>query len=819
MKFHAVKIFGQDASPFILALRLLRKKGRIEFVDSHEEADWLLPDLDLDQLIEDRLKPAKLVELIRGSLPAGCSSFEKVLLLTARTDFPCSYFKGATIVPCAIDPDSEEVRWFGPDFSKEGVEKDVDFCVSIPCRLDPSRSWWFTHIGLAGSTLMLEPSDTLENPEIAARSLRRSKLFVMPPPAPGANETMSLFAALSAGCVPVMIGDAKVHPLLDEVILKTPPGEGALAVLRDLADRISPQMARKSFDIFKARFSPEAVGQRVLANIESAKGEPPKVEEIDEMFWECPGDHWGFLKFMWKKIALVHPGSKGARLAIYGCGKMLPPLISSFVETQDAPFLECIIDDAPKTDSFAGIPVLKPENAKPVDVVFVGSDYFEDKIKRRAIEALPSSVRVIGVSDFFEEAGLDRLSYWQMPRGGSHLWRPGRKIVDKFISAKGRLSEKPKKLESVIVCVGYADFLHWTLPLNVKQFDKVVIVTSSTDADTQAVAKKNGACLVISDSYKENGASFNKAKMINAGAAALDGDGWILLSDADMIMPDDLRENLFRLTLHKNVLYYANRFDIPEQQPEAWLERYSSSGEGLEQISFHDADPVGYFQLFSPKAAAVKDVFPKIYSERFENAGGCDLQFFLRFDKHRFCHTQHCGLNAMHIPHGSLGSNWSGRQTPLLKGLKPSVNPAAIVATNNGGWMQVAYRVTEKLHIIRPIPEGGFLKLQRCSDGDFVIVENKPASDKSFPRFVNETVYSKECKSNVILCGVCDGKIGEVTIAFAEDGTPFSGWGFGLIHDLGWKSPVWNHKRVSHSDFDLLHRATISDEERKFLLT
>ena len=66
----------------------------------------------------------------------------------------------------------------------------------------------------------------------------------------------------------------------------------------------------------------------------------------------------------------------------------------------------------------------------------------------------------------------------------------------------------------ITVCVNYADFLKVTLPNNSSLVD-MKIVTSSDDEETKKISKANGITPYISDSYKENGATFNKGKMIN----------------------------------------------------------------------------------------------------------------------------------------------------------------------------------------------------------------------------------------------------------------------------------------------------------------
>ncbi len=89
------------------------------------------------------------------------------------------------------------------------------------------------------------------------------------------------------------------------------------------------------------------------------------------------------------------------------------------------------------------------------------------------------------------------------------------------------------KLEAVVVCVNYSDFLAWTLPNNKTFFDNMVVVTSSKDLRTQKLCEFWHVKCVVSDVCYESGAEFDKGKMINVGLKALDGVGWVVHLDAD----------------------------------------------------------------------------------------------------------------------------------------------------------------------------------------------------------------------------------------------------------------------------------------------
>ena len=45
------------------------------------------------------------------------------------------------------------------------------------------------------------------------------------------------------------------------------------------------------------------------------------------------------------------------------------------------------------------------------------------------------------------------------------------------------------KMEAVVVCDRYSDFLRCTLPANKHLFDRIVVVTSAEDRDTQRICE------------------------------------------------------------------------------------------------------------------------------------------------------------------------------------------------------------------------------------------------------------------------------------------------------------------------------------------
>ena len=97
------------------------------------------------------------------------------------------------------------------------------------------------------------------------------------------------------------------------------------------------------------------------------------------------------------------------------------------------------------------------------------------------------------------------------------------------------------KLEAVTVCVNVASELKYIVA-NRKLFDRWVVVTVVEDKETIALCEQNDIQVVLSQRVFADGAPFAKSRAINDGLSVCDRDGWLLLLDADIILPDNFRE-------------------------------------------------------------------------------------------------------------------------------------------------------------------------------------------------------------------------------------------------------------------------------------
>ena len=97
--------------------------------------------------------------------------------------------------------------------------------------------------------------------------------------------------------------------------------------------------------------------------------------------------------------------------------------------------------------------------------------------------------------------------------------------------------QPPMRIEAVTVCVGFGDILEHTILANQGIFDRWIIVTCPDDNTTHRVCKRHGIDFVDTDSFGRRGDKFNKGLGINTGLAHIRFDEWVVVLDADILLP------------------------------------------------------------------------------------------------------------------------------------------------------------------------------------------------------------------------------------------------------------------------------------------
>lgn len=213
----------------------------------------------------------------------------------------------------------------------------------------------------------------------------------------------------------------------------------------------------------------------------------------------------------------------------------------------------------------------------------------------------------------------------------------------------------------VFPSVGYADMLAETLPAwqaILPASADIRVVTSASDTATQAVAETTRVKCVVTDVWKRDGASFNKAAALDV-AFGFAGNG------------SAPRQNEVCLSLDADV--FPGHVDLPTAQAVARTSLYSCARhlcldrDTLERVRAGNLAPselprrnsgdrgAGYFQLFKYR--------PELTFGSFPTAGYYDVEF------HRFFEAV-VNLPQVTVLHlGRTNSkNWKGRRVTATWG-------------------------------------------------------------------------------------------------------------------------------------------------------
>ena len=217
-------------------------------------------------------------------------------------------------------------------------------------------------------------------------------------------------------------------------------------------------------------------------------------------------------------------------------------------------------------------------------------------------------------------------------------------------------------LKMITTCVNYGDYLNITLPYNYKICDKIYVITSKNDIHTQEICSKysDKVICMVTDVFFENDAVFNKGKGLNLGLKEVVKNEWVLISDADIILPQKLNSVLFKLK-NKQALYSSKRiFCEQKEKLTTILKDIEASIEPKKPWQGCIKYPaVGYFQLFNSSSRFfLKN--PK-YREDLPTAASCDLSFSEQWPKDK---TLSLKLSCVHL--GKNNQNWCGRTTSFF---------------------------------------------------------------------------------------------------------------------------------------------------------
>jgi hypothetical protein len=238
------------------------------------------------------------------------------------------------------------------------------------------------------------------------------------------------------------------------------------------------------------------------------------------------------------------------------------------------------------------------------------------------------------------------------------------------------ISSNLDNLTCLITCVNYSDFLKITLPENKKIINNILVLTNKKDKKTIQVCKDNDVNYIATDIFfqkspetfwkktinklccyrcvcknyyqfkclKNSKTVFQKSKAINMGIKKSNQTEWILLLDADIIIPNKFNNSNLNI-LDKNTLYGVPRIVYKTQRD--WITKKNAY--------FDFWKFMGFFQLFNINSSNFhKKYFG--YNEEYNYANEGDYHFAKKWTKKEL-------LDFYVIHLGETGENWQGRVT------------------------------------------------------------------------------------------------------------------------------------------------------------
>jgi hypothetical protein len=231
---------------------------------------------------------------------------------------------------------------------------------------------------------------------------------------------------------------------------------------------------------------------------------------------------------------------------------------------------------------------------------------------------------------------------------------------------------KEFKMEAVIVCDKYHDFLRETLPHNKTLFDRVVVVTSYEDKETQRVCEFYHVKCVKTDVLQTRHGEFHKAKGINEGLKELEMTGWVAHLDADMWLPVLTREILKRANLDITMVYGIDRFVVKGMKE--WIKFKQDIRLQHEAETYIHMDafplgtrvmqglggyaPIGFFQYWNPIGSNVFD-----YPAEHGTAARTDVRFAQLWPRAKRGFIPEIIGYHLESVDAHMAANWSGRTT------------------------------------------------------------------------------------------------------------------------------------------------------------
>ena len=172
-----------------------------------------------------------------------------------------------------------------------------------------------------------------------------------------------------------------------------------------------------------------------------------------------------------------------------------------------------------------------------------------------------------------------------------------------------------ENIQVVVICVNYSDFLRITYQQNIRFFNRnnYYIITAKDDQETVDLCIELNIRYETYDDFYINSSKLNKSGAINKIQKRLHNDfpnDWILLLDADIILPNNFDELFLSRCINNKCLYSFKRKDYEEQND-------FLNSKNL--VDYTGINFMGFMQLYHNKT--------KFYPEFSNDCGICDAIF------------------------------------------------------------------------------------------------------------------------------------------------------------------------------------------------
>ena len=228
-----------------------------------------------------------------------------------------------------------------------------------------------------------------------------------------------------------------------------------------------------------------------------------------------------------------------------------------------------------------------------------------------------------------------------------------------------------ERIEAVVVCYNYSDFLEATLPYNISLVDRLVVVTHPSDKHTARLCDKYSVDCIKTEVFHDDNDRFNKGRAINLGLQNLRHDGWLMHLDADVVLPHRFHHALKMAKLDKKKLYGCDRMNTKtwenwEKHKKKTIPQHSwrfmvnpqeefPVGSRLLHLEYGYC-PIGYFQLWH---SSLRRQYPIVCG----SAEHSDVLFAVQWPREDRVLLPEFFVYHLESEEVKMGANWGGRKT------------------------------------------------------------------------------------------------------------------------------------------------------------